>query len=273
MHDEHGMANYCFDPDRLLQLGRELHEKYRTAQPFPHIAIDDFFPPAVVEAVLAEFPKPGDIDWQRFDNPREKKLACNQEHLLGPATRGLIWQMNSQVFLRFLEALTGIQNLIPDPQLSGGGMHQIVRGGKLGVHVDFNKHGPYQLDRRLNILLYLNKDWKEEYGGHLELWDREMKQCVQRILPVFNRIALFSTTETSWHGHPNPLTCPEGWSRKSLALYYYTNGRDDGADAPEHTTVFRERPGEVVPREQPKIGLRDFVPPILWRGLKRLAGR
>jgi hypothetical protein len=236
------MATYSVAPDVLMQRARELHDQYVNAKPFPHIAIDDFFPPAVVDAVLAEFPKPGDIEWQRFQNAREVKLACREEHMLGPAARGLIWEMNSQVFLRFLEVLTGIENLIPDPQLSGGGMHQIVRGGKLGVHVDFNKHGPYQLDRRLNLLLYLNKDWKEEYGGHLQLWDQEMKHCERKILPIFNRLALFSTTESSWHGHPDPLACPEGWSRKSLALYYYTNGRADGADSPEHTTVFRERP-------------------------------
>lgn len=268
------MSNYCIDPDVLWRRAEELREQYQKAKPFPHIAIDDFFPPDVVEAVLAEFPDPSGVAWQKFDNARERKLACREERLLGPAARGLIWQMNSQVFLRFLEIMSGIENLISDPQLSGGGMHQILRGGKLGMHVDFNKHGSYRLDRRLNLLLYLNKDWKEEYGGHLELWDKDMKACEKKILPIFNRVAVFSTTETSWHGHPNPLTCPEGWSRKSLALYYYTNGREDGSVAPEHTTVFRERPGERREAEKGSgLGLRDFVPPVLWRGLKKLAGR
>jgi len=268
------MATYSIAPQVLLERAAGLRAKYQTAKPFPHIVIDDFFPVDIVEAACAEFPKPGEIAWQRFQNSREVKLAFNDEALLGPAIRDLIWQMNSQVFLRFLERLTGIENLIPDPQLSGGGMHQIVRGGKLGVHIDFNKHGPYQLDRRLNLLLYLNKDWREEYGGHLEFWDEGMTRCEQRILPVFNRVALFSTTEKSWHGHPNALACPEGWSRKSIALYYYTNGRDDGAKSPEHTTVFRDRPGERGPKDLGGgLHLRDFVPPILWRGLKRLAGR
>jgi hypothetical protein len=268
------MATYSIAPDVLYQRAAALCAKYQQAKPFPHIAIDDFFPVELAEAALAEFPKPGDIAWQRFQNSREVKLACNDEALLGPAIRDLIWQMNSQVFLRFLEQLTGIPDLIPDPQLSGGGMHQIVRGGKLGVHVDFNKHGAYQLDRRLNLLLYLNKDWREEYGGHLELWDEGMTRCEQRILPVFNRVALFSTTEKSWHGHPNALACPEGWSRKSIALYYYTNGRSDGSQASAHSTVFRERPGEALPKESGEgLRLRDFVPPILWRGMKRLAGR
>jgi hypothetical protein len=268
------MANYSIDPEVLWRRAHDLRDRYRNAKPFPHIAIDDFFPAPVVDAALAEFPKPGDIEWQRFQNTREVKLACRDERLLGEVIRGLIWEMNSQVFLRFLEILTGIENLIPDPQLSGGGMHQIVRGGQLGMHVDFNKHGAYQLDRRLNLLLYLNKDWREEYGGHLELWNEDMSRCEQRILPVFNRVALFSTTEKSWHGHPNPLACPEGWSRKSIALYYYTNGREDGAAAPEHSTVFRDRPGETVRAEAGSgLHLRDFVPPILWRGAKKLLRR
>ena len=219
------MVQYSIDPDVLLERGRSLSEQYRTAKPFPHIQIDNFFPPEVVDAVLAEFPTPEQIEWQRFNNQREVKLASCDERTLGPTARQLIWEMNSQVFVQFLEALTGIEGLIPDPQLSGGGMHQITRGGKLGVHVDFNVHRTYGLDRRLNLLLYLNKDWDESYGGHLELWDHEKQHCERRVLPIFNRVVVFSTTERSWHGHPNPLSCPEGATRKSLALYYYTNGR------------------------------------------------
>lgn len=269
------MVSYSIAPDVLLERARSLRESYRTAEPFPHIVIDDFFPPQVVEEILAEFPSAREIEWQRFENARERKLASNDERRLGPAARKLIWEMNSQVFLEFLQVLTGIDNLIPDPQLSGGGMHQIERGGKLGIHIDFNKHGAYGLDRRLNLLLYLNKDWKEEYGGHFELWDREMKRCARRVLPVFNRVAIFSTTEHSWHGHPEPLTCPEGWTRKSLALYYYTNGRPEEERSGVHTTVFRERPGEVLAPERKSGGihLRDFAPPILARAWRRLRGR
>lgn len=265
------MVNYSIAPDTLLERGRRLREQYRTAQPFPHIAIDDFFPPEVVEEVLASFPKPESIEWQQFKNARERKLASSNERLLPPAARRLIWEMNSQVFLEFLEILTGIPNLLPDPKLIGGGMHQIQRGGKLGVHVDFNRHETFQLDRRINLLLYLNKDWREEYGGHLEMWDRKVENCVDKVLPVFNRVAIFTTSEHSWHGHPDPLNCPEGWSRKSLALYYYTNGRPTEESSRSHDTVFRERPGEASPQEpRSRIGLRDFVPPILLRAARRL---
>jgi len=177
--------------------------------------------------------------------------------------------MNSQVFLQFLQNLTGIEGLLPDPRLQGGGMHQIERGGRLGVHVDFNRHRTSKLDRRLNVLLYLNKDWSEDYGGHFEMWDRQMERCVQRVLPIFNRLVVFSTTETSWHGHPDPLTCPEDRTRKSLALYYYTNGRPDSEVAETHSTKFRTRPGETVENKREPLRLRDFVPPVLTRWRSR----
>lgn len=267
------MANYSIAPQVLEDRARQLRGEYCNAKPFPHIAIDNFFPSHLVEQVLSEFPTPEQVAWKKFDNAHEVKLASSDERTLGPTARGLIWEMNSQVFLKFLESLTGIQNLIADPQLAGGGMHQILPGGKLGVHVDFNRHDSYKLDRRLNLLLYLNKDWKEEYGGHLELWDREVKSCEQKILPVFNRVAIFSTTEYSFHGHPNPLRCPEGRTRKSLALYYYTNGRPEDETSHAHSTVFRTRPGETVKVERPEVGLRDFVPPILVRAVRKLRRR
>ena len=110
-------------------------------------------------------------------------------------TRQLLYAMNSSGFLQFLERLTGIQNLLGDPQYEGGGLHQIVPGGKLAIHADFSKHSVYNLDRRLNALVYLNKNWKEEYGGHLELWDTAMTKAERRIAPVFNRMVIFTTRQ------------------------------------------------------------------------------
>tara|TARA_Y100000287_G_scaffold143386_1_gene118113 strand:- start:3 stop:521 length:519 start_codon:yes stop_codon:yes gene_type:complete len=122
--------------------------------------------------------------------------------------------------------LTGIEEiLIPDPYFLGGGLHEIKKGGFLKIHSDFNFHPQMKLSRRLNLLLYLNKDWQEDYGGHIEFWDRSMKECGKKFLPIFNRMVIFSTTHSSFHGHPEPLNCPETRSRKSIALYYYSNGR------------------------------------------------
>lgn len=259
------MAGYSIDPDELLARGERLHADYVNADPYPHAVIDDFFPEEVVDRVLSEFPSPDDLEWIEFKRPNERKLASPKEQHLSAAARQLIWEMNSQVFLQFLQRLTGIDNLIPDAQLRGGGMHQIQRGGKLGIHVDFNKHGDYDLDRRLNVLLYLNKDWDEAYGGHFELWDREMSRCVKKVAPIFNRLVVFSTNETSWHGHPDPLACPPERTRKSLALYYYTNGRPASESTERHTTVFKARPGEEQKRDRKPLRLRDFVPPVLTR--------
>jgi len=226
---------------RMVQISQSAHSTYANAKPFPHIVLDDFFDPEVVEGVLAEFPSPNAIRWQRFDNAHEIKLASATDASFGPLTRLFLYHLNSITFLEFLSRVTGIDNLIPDPRFEGGGLHQIVRGGKLGVHADFNKHAVYGLDRRLNLLLYLNKNWREEYGGHLQLWNRDMTGCEAKVLPIFNRVMIFGTTDFTYHGHPDPLDCPDGMTRKSLALYYFTKGRPADEVSGEHSTIFRAR--------------------------------
>ncbi len=269
------LGNYQLDrflPLERMQAEMESgHVAYAGAKPFPHAVFDDFFDPELLDQILGEFPAPGAIPWQKFDNAQEIKLASSREVTFGPATRLLMYHLNSATFLSFLSAVTGIANLIPDPGFEGGGLHQIVRGGKLGVHADFNKHSKLGLDRRLNLLLYLNRNWKEEYGGHLELWDREMKGCEARVLPLFNRVMVFSTTDFTFHGHPNPLQCPEGWTRKSLALYYYTNGRPDDEVTDGHSTLFKARGNDdfqLTAGQRLRGLVRDFVPPIIARGLR-----
>jgi 2OG-Fe(II) oxygenase superfamily len=217
-----------------------LREQYVSARPFPHIVLDNLFPNEILEEVLDDFPRPDEIAWRKFDNPTEKKLGYWHENPLRPRIQLFLYEMNSAPLLQFLEALTGIEGLVSDPYYGGAGPHQIERGGFLKVHVDFNWHPLLRLDRRLNLLVYLNKDWKEEYGGHLELWNRDVSRCEQKVLPVFNRTVLFSTTDFSYHGHPNPLACPEGWTRKSVSFYYYSNGRPDEERSAPHDTIFRE---------------------------------
>jgi hypothetical protein len=147
---------------------------------------------------------------------------------------------------------------------------RLSRGGNLEVHVDFNRHNKLKLDRRINVLIYLNKNWKEEYGGHFELWNRDMSAAGQKILPLFNRCAIFSTTSYSYHGHPTPLACPPDRTRKSMATYYYTNGRPEEEDTGDHTTLFQTRPGVVA--EKPGMSMKDamraITPPILWNAVK-----
>lgn len=250
------------DRDHLERLGASLNEQYISADPFPHIAIDDFFPVDAVDQALAVFPGPKAMEFYKYDNPLEKKLAMDQLERLPDPIVDILAFFNSVPMLKFMEKLTGISGLIPDPYYRGGGIHQIVKGGKLDVHIDFNLHTELNLDRRLNAIVYLNKDWEEAYGGFLQLWDghREgdghvLDRCVNKILPLFNRLVVFNTNERSYHGHPDPLSCPEDRSRKSIAVYYYTNGRPEEEKADAHSTTFIRRPDD--PDDDALNTLRD----------------
>ena len=251
--------------DRLTDLAEAHRDAYRTAEPFPHVVIDNLLDPAMLAEVLAVFPDQHASFWQRFRSDRETKLALDKEGLVPMPIRLLLYSLNSAPFLDFLERLTGIDGLIPDSHWDGGGLHQIQRDGMLAVHADFNSNKRTHLDRRLNLLLYLNQDWKPEYGGDLELWNRGMTTCVKKIAPMFNRIVIFSTTDYTYHGHPDPLACPADRSRKSLALYYYSNGRPDGERTGSHSTLFVRRPGDTF-----KSNLQRRLTPRMPKFLSRL---
>jgi len=160
-------TDFHFDRNCLNQMADSSSAIYQNAEPFPHIVLDDFLPRAVADRVLEEFPGVEDIEWSRYVHEDSKKLASDRAEHMGPLTRHLISQFNNSDFINFLEKLTGIEGLVPDPHLWGGGLHQTPRGGYLNVHADFNFYKRLKLDRRLNLLLYLNKDWQEEYGGPL----------------------------------------------------------------------------------------------------------
>jgi len=230
------------DSARLADLAVRHADAYQAAKPFPHVVLDDFLPASSVDQLISEFPGPEEIDWQRFENPREKKLASKSFEDLGPFTRMQLAELNGASFLVFLERLTGIGGLMPDPYFWGGGLHQLPVGGMLEVHADFNWHDHLRLHRRLNVLIYLNPDWPDSYGGHLELWSRDMSRCEQRVLPIANRCVIFTTTDQSYHGNPEPVTCPQDRTRKSIALYYYTREQPPGAEPIEHSTLFQRRP-------------------------------
>jgi len=258
---------------KMAEVAPSARASYAAAKPFPHVMIDNFFDPSLLDRVLSEFPKPGAIKWQKFDNEREIKLASAVDSAFGPTTRLFMYHLNSIAFLNFVGQVTGISGLIPDPTFHGGGLHQIVRGGKLAVHVDFNKHPGLNLDRRVNVLVYLNKDWREEWGGHLQLWNRGMTSCEAKLAPHFNRMVMFGTTDFTYHGHPDPLQCPEGMTRKSLALYYFTNGRPAEEVSGTHSTLFQSRyEQEFKPtfRQRMKRVVSDLLPPLVTRTIKRI---
>ena len=242
--------------------------QYRENQPYPHIGIDDFFDEAFIRGLASDYPGEYDASWDRtfFDagSYEEQKLNLTRLEDFPVRFQHIFNALNSRVFLEFLERLTGIDGLISDPYLLGGGLHMIPRGGRLAVHADFNVHRKLRLDRRINLLLYLNFDWRSEWGGSLELWDKDVKTKVKDYPPIANRVVIFSTTDTAFHGHPDPLTSPKGTYRRSIALYYYTNGRPEEERSEVHTTLYRTRPNEVR-RKKFKDMVKPFVPPIAWQ--------
>lgn len=237
-------------PSVLMDSVETMSRSYVNAIPFPHIVLDEVFNAGMLDRVLEEFEEKDRLDqeggWKAYEGRFEKKLQLSDELQFGPFTRDFIRELNAAPFLNWLESLTGICGLIPDPHLVGGGLHKIPRGGRLGVHIDFNRHQRLRLFRRLNVIVYLNKDWLEEYGGHFELWDEDKKECQKKVLPIFNRMAIFSTTQKSFHGHPEPLACPIGRFRRSLALYYYTAEECGSQSKKRHSTVFLDSNGDRV---------------------------
>ena len=252
------------------KLGLELREGYQAASPFPHVVIDDFLPPAILDKVLDHF---ADLEINQddftFDRLQERFKTSFQPDSLSDDLRLLFYSFNSRPFIKLMENITGIKGLIPDPHFLGAGIHEIKQGGHLSVHADFNHHKPMNLERRINVLIYLNKDWKPEYGGNLELWDERMTKREHDIVPLFNRCVIFNTTSNSQHGNPEPIRHPKMVSRKSIALYYYTSTWDKSKKS--HTTHFQVRPGSADKRDW-RIILRemkdDVLPPFIARRLR-----
>jgi len=222
--------------------------EYLNANPFPSIVLDQFFNDNFLNQVLKDYPDLSKIDSsQKYSNKNEVKFANNDYENFPSSIKKLFDFMNSNIFLEFLQRITSIkEKLIIDKELNGGGLHEIKSGGVLKVHTDFNRHPTLDLDRRINILIYLNKNWKKNYGGDLELWAQDMKYCGKKIEPSFNRMVIFSTNDFSNHGHPDPINSPRNVSRKSVALYYFSKGRpstDLNNENSKNKTYFKNRFG------------------------------
>ena len=248
----------------LNDLALLLKNQYSFADPFPHIQIDNFFSDECLNSILNEFPDLSNLkNSQNYKNQNEIKFANNDFKNFPEKIKTFFNFLNSETFLNFLQILTSInEKLIADKKLNGGGLHEIKTGGLLKVHTDFSKHPANNFDRRVNVLIYLNKDWKKEYKGCLELWDKEMKECRQKILPSFNKMVIFSTTDFSNHGHPDPIDCPSDISRKSIALYYFSEGRPKEEifdEDQKNKTYFKNRFGFNNEIKEKKEHIKNFL--------------
>lgn len=262
----------ALDRAQCVAAGEALHDRYVAADPFPHIVLDDFVDAGVLRRLIAEWPDTA-ADKKYYDRAQERlKYEWQPHEVTTPALRAFLAEMNAEPMLRFIEALTGIKKLIADPYYVGAGLHETKRGGHLGVHADFNIHKGMNLLRRINLLIYLNDDWPEEWGGNLELWSTDMTERRAAVAPKLGRAVIFNTELDSFHGVPDAIACPPERSRRSIALYYYTAPEGGLANVPTRTTVFKPRPGtgDVPDREVARRHLvNDWVPPALLRALKR----
>jgi hypothetical protein len=236
----------------------QLRARYVSAKPFPHIVFDDFVVSEVAKRASDEFPPDDPELWMNYLHVNERKYANRDPKTWGPALRSVAEALSSARFVQFLAELTGIRGLFIDKSMQGGGLHQSLAGGFLNIHTDFTVHPHHrQWRRRVNLLLYLNGEWPAEYGGELEFWSADMKRRERAIAPVGNRVVIFNTDPDAFHGHPEPLRCPPGTSRQSMALYYFTAENDPLV----RSTEYRARPGDgwrALPIYLDKQALRTY---------------
>lgn len=262
----HPTTEPLLDLTPLEQQIPALRKRYASGEPFPHITLDDVLRPEVLAEVLCDFQAIPQHTWTNYLHLNERKYGHTKPELWGSTLQGLRDELCSDRFVSFVSAVSGIEGLVADDVMDGGGLHRSLPGGFLNVHADFTAHHSKPgWRRRVNLLLYLNPDWEPSWGGQLELWSRDMQRRVAEVEPLGNRILLFTTDEDSYHGHPEALRFPEGEARRSLALYYFTV-EDHVA---HRSTNYRARPGDgargaLIYLDKKALRLYD----VLKRGLR-----
>lgn len=268
------MPIYDIDPERLSidvdsarAAAAPFAQEYQSGKPYNHICIDNFLPETVLRKVQSDLASLHDNeDSETFKRAQENLKTQYNPDRLPSYSRELFHAFNSRPFLLFLEEMTGITGLIPDPYFIGAGIHRVNNGGHLDIHADFNLHKQMSVERRLNVLIYLNDEWREDWGGSFEIWENDMSAKVKSFVPLFNRMCCFSTGSNTFHGNPEKVNHPNGEPRQSIALYYYTATWDPSRKS--HTTIFKPRPG-TADQEDRKTRrqefLEDWLPPVIYR--------
>jgi hypothetical protein len=236
-----------------------LRTRFEAGRPYQNLVLDGYFPEDILDRVAADFPKETPRDWIGYDTKDEIKRTSRGLIGVQPFAQAFLWQLCSEPFLEILRGITGIPDLVADPIFHGGGLHESFRGGWLNIHADWTQHPHLPLVRKLNMIVYLNRDWDPAWGGGLELWGSKDGGEKTIIEPYFNRAALFPTTAETLHGFPDPMTCPQGRSRKSLSIFYW---------APDHDAIDRGAPITFLPGKKEtraKAFVRSLVPPIAFQ--------
>lgn len=227
-------------PDLASLLGpwfrspEEVAARFQGAGPLPHVVINNFLAAPVARALSDTFPEPTADMWHEYKNPLENKLACSDTARLPVAARDALFALCGPTMVETMRRITGLapdEGLQADPYCHGGGLHAHTVGGKLDLHLDYSRHPLSGLERRFNLIVYLNERWDASYGGALELWAPSDANPLApgalcaKVVPTYNRAILFDTAAPAFHGFPRPLSCPDNEQRRSLALYYLTPPR------------------------------------------------
>lgn len=253
-----------FTPEAIASMKDEFNRhEYR------RIVIDDFLKPETAELLYRNFPTESQMrrHYKGLNEEKSEGSSFDQYHPVFEEVRQSLMEKD---WTAVLDRITGFEGLVLPDDFRGAGVHQGFDGSFLDIHVDFNIHSVLDLHRRLNLLIYLNKDWKEEYGGHLELWNEDVSECIERISPQFNRCAIFATTETSWHGY-DKMNLPEGVSRKSIFSYYYTPVADR-SKVKYHDTVFKPRPTDSRMKKT-KTALKEHAKNLVKKSLHKVGAK
>ncbi len=256
-----------FDYEKWTAQLVDLRNQYHKNSPYPHIILENFLDEGALNRALANFDALNQNDvWINYIHFNENKKGFNKVHALPVHLQSVVRQLNDSDFVRFLSDLSGIKNLMADDSCEGGGIHQSTTGGFLNIHADFTVHPHHRnWQRRVNVILYLNKNWQDEWGGDLELWNKEMTVCEVKVAPIFNRCVIFNTDAYSFHGHPEPMVCPSDRYRRSIAVYYYTEEKNPYKRA----TSYQVRPNDGAKKVLIKI---DNLMLAMYTSIKGLLG-
>jgi 2OG-Fe(II) oxygenase superfamily len=244
-----------------------LHGQVRKAEPFEHLVVDDFFHPTLLELVREEFDLVTRSSWQVMRSTHEKTHRSKPRAKLGPASELYFGIVNSGWFLDALSAITGVDDLLADPRLFNGGLHETRDGGVFGIHRDFDRHVRYGLHNEMVLITYLNQEWDPSWGGALELWDSDSSKCIKSIPPRLGRTVLLRHGPASFHGHTIPWQAPLGKVRRSVATYYYSNrfARDDRQKRKPTEYLFPDVFDAI------RFGAQRILPPVVWEALRNLS--
>ena len=250
------------DINRLLNLRDKLNKEFQSKVPYRYLVFDNILKEDAANDIHDSFPKIDDGVWDKRTYLDQNNKFHKRNFKKDTIIQNVFDELNSKDFLKWLNHVTSIEEpLIADPELFGGGLHQSINGAYLNVHVDYNFHPKTKHHRRINVLIYMNKNWRDDYEGHLELWDiNETRQnLLEKISPKFNRCVIFETNDVSFHGHPKPLNIPDGMSRKSLATYYYTKTRPSSEISADHNTIYVNTEGSKGHVKRFKSGIKVFL--------------